>query len=165
MSNTLDAIGEQMSPKVVVKRSSHRIWRWIKSARDGVMGSGPDTYGQVAPRPDGLGDGGGQSAQSPEAMAALTQGNPLAAGIIAFGFGLLVGSLLPATEVERQATSAIADKVEPALDSAMQTASDLAQGVQDNVREAVRDVGQEIADQTQSLASDVQATVQPPDTS
>jgi len=156
MSNTLDAIGDQMSPQLMVKRSSHRIWRWIKSAREGVMGSGSDTYG--------LGNEGGQSAQSPEAVAAHIQGNPLAAGIIAFGFGLLVGSLLPSTEVERRAASAIADEVEPAIGSAMQAASDVAQGVQDKVGEALKDVGQEIADQTQSLGSDVQGNVQTPDT-
>ena len=149
MSNTLDAIGEQMSPKLMVRRSSHRMWHWLKSAREGVMGIGSETYGQVAQNMHGLGGGDGQSALSPAAVADRAQGNPLAAGIISFGFGLLVGSLLPATEVERRAASAIADQVEPAIGSAMQAASEVAQGVQSKLGEALNDVSQEIADKTE----------------
>jgi Protein of unknown function (DUF3618) len=150
MSNTLDAIGEQMSPRIMVKRSSHRIWHWFKSAPESVIEIGSGT--------DGLGEGDGQSTQSSDASAAHPQGNPLAAGIIAIGIGLLVGSLLPATEVERRAASAIADEVEPAISSAVLAASGVAQGVQGKLGEALN----QIVDQTQSLSSEVQETLKPP---
>ena len=54
-------------------------------------------------------------------MVGQNQGNPLAAGIIAFGVGSLVGSILRPTKVEQQGhLSATADKAEPANGAAMQ---------------------------------------------
>jgi len=150
MSATLDAIGDQVNPKRVVEGGTHRIRRWIESARDGIMGpSEVEGYGGKSREP-----GGPEAA----AMAAQSQGNPLAAGLITFGVGLLVGSLLPATKVEQQGLSVIADKAEPAIGAAVEAASELGHGLQQSAEQAasklgdvLTDAGHEVPDQTKDF--------------
>ena len=60
---------------------------------------------------------------APQAIQTQTQGNPLAAGLVAFGVGALAGTLLPTTRREEQAVA----QVQPALESA---AGELAEGAQ-----------------------------------
>jgi len=43
--------------------------------------------------------------QAPRRMRLKAQGNPLAAGVITFGLEMLVSSLIPSTEKEREAVS------------------------------------------------------------
>ena len=97
------------------------------------------------------------------------QGNPLAAGMVSFGVGLLVGSLLRPTKVEQQGLSAIADVAEPAIGAAMQAASELGHGVQKSTEDAAKkvgevltDAGQGLAGQTQESISETRKTIEPP---
>jgi hypothetical protein len=146
MSATLDVIGDRVNPTQMVKSGTRRLGQWVESARVGIMGS------------EGV---GGQAGES--------QGNPLAAGIIAFGVGLLVGSILRPTKVEQQGLSAIADMAEPALDVAIQAASDLGHGLQestghaaDKVGEVLTDATREIVDLTKDSTSEAPETEAPP---
>jgi hypothetical protein len=156
MSAALDAVGDRMSPKQVVKSTTHWLQKWIHLARDGIMGTVADAEGPAVERGDGLAGGPAQN------------GNPLAAGIIAFGMGLLVGSVLRPTKVEQQSLAAIADKAEPALDVAMQAASDLGHAIQKSTGEAVSelsevltDSGQEIVHQLSTPTSETTETIKP----
>jgi uncharacterized protein DUF3618 len=169
MSATLDGIGDQVSPKQVVTVGRRRFGRWMQSARDGIMGSVPDGEGQTGEGLEELGDGAGQSSQESGAVAG-SQGNPIAAGLIAFGVGLLAGSLLRPTKVEQKGLSAIADKAEPAIGAAIQAASELSHGlatsteqVANTVGGAITAVGQEIVEQTQASTAEAEGTVKPPD--
>jgi hypothetical protein len=80
-----------------------------------------------------IGGGGGQL--RPGAGAAACPGNPLAAGLIAFGAGWLVASLLPATEPEQQvawqARDLAAEKVGPVAQQLGQTGREAAQELRD----------------------------------
>jgi hypothetical protein len=152
MSATLGAIGDQVSPKRVVEGGTHRVRRWIESARDGIMGSASEVVEYGGQGGGELGQGGEPSAPGAKAMAAPNQGNPLAAGLITFGVGLLVGSLLPATKVEQQGLSAIADKAEPAIDTAVEAASGLGHGLQQSAEQAASQLGEVLADASHQIA-------------
>jgi hypothetical protein len=102
-------------------------------------------------------------------MAGQPEGHPLAAGVIVFGVGLLVGSLLPPTKVEQKGLSAIADKAEPAIDAAKQAASERGHGLQQSteqaagqLREALTDTGQELVDLTKPSTPQTAQTAEPP---
>jgi hypothetical protein len=160
MSATLDAIGER--PTQMVDSGKRRLAKWAESARLGIMGS-PEMERPAGQSADGLGDGVGQ------ATAGQPQGNPLAAGIIVFGVGLLVGSLLPATKVEQKGLSAVGDLAEPAIDAAKQAASELGQGLQKSTEHAasqlggvLADAGQEIVDLTKAASSEIAESAKPP---
>jgi Protein of unknown function (DUF3618) len=166
MSSAMDRVGDQMSPKQVLKGGTHRLSQWFQSARDGIMGTDSDLNAPGGQGTDGLGE-----AQGPHASGSVVgqnQGNPLAAGIIAFGVGLLVGSVLRPTKVEQQGLSAIADKAEPPIEAAMQAASELGHGVEDATEQAaselgdvLKDAGQEIVDKTQASTSGAPERVKP----
>ena len=55
-------------------------------------------------------------------MKRRAQGNPLAAGMIAFGLGMLVSSLIPSTEKEREAVSQLQENLEPVKEKASEVA-------------------------------------------
>jgi Protein of unknown function (DUF3618) len=180
MSATLNVIGDQVSPEHVVTVGKQRFRQWMQSARDGIMGSVPDEEGQASEDPQGLGSGVGVSGvgvsgQAPgndhgPAAGVGSQGNPIAAGLIAFGVGLLAGSVLRATKAEQKGLAVIADKTEPAIDAAMQAASELSHGlttsteqIANKVGGAITEVGQEIVDQTQAATSQPEGAVKPSD--
>jgi hypothetical protein len=163
MSATLDAIGGR--PTQMVDRGRQRVGKWVQSARLGIMGT-PDMEGPDGQAADRVGDGVGAG---PGAIAGQPQGNPLAAGLIVFGAGLLVGSLLPSTKVERKGLSAVSDLAEPAIESAKQAASELGHGLQKSTAQAagelggvLSDAGQEIVDLTKAATSHTEGTAEPP---
>jgi hypothetical protein len=69
------------------------------------------------------------------------QGNPLAAGLIAFGAGWLVSSLLPASRREQQLAEQARDKAtelgQPLAEAAKQAATEVKNNLQEPARQAV----------------------------
>ena len=109
--------------------------------------------------------------QAPDAIIRQTQGNPLAAGLIAFGVGWLVSSLLPATEKERQlaqqAETAVKENKDALLAPAKQVAQEIgdelkpaAQQAVQEVKSTAQDAAQTVKDEGQSAAQDVQSQAQ-----
>jgi len=103
--------------------------------------------------------------QAPEAMRRQTQGNPLAAGLIAFGAGLLTASLIPASEAERRAgerlqeeAGGLMDRVrEPLAESGRQLKDDVSGSVRqaaDQVKETARDAARTTAEESKGAARD-----------
>ena len=58
---------------------------------------------------------------SPEVVRQQTQGNPLMAGAIAFGVGVLTASVFKPTEIEKQAAGQLMDKAEPLTEELKET--------------------------------------------
>ena len=57
-------------------------------------------------------------------MRSKARGNPLAAGLIAFGIGYLISSAIPSTEKEQEAASRLQEKAAPLTDKVREAASD-----------------------------------------
>jgi gas vesicle protein len=109
--------------------------------------------------------------QAPEAITRQAQGNPLAAGLIAFGVGWLVSSLLPASEKETQLASQAESAVREHKDQLVQPAKQVAQEMGEQLRPAAQqaveevkataqDAAQTVKDEGQSAAQDVQGQAQ-----
>jgi hypothetical protein len=105
---------------------------------------------------------------APQAARRQTRGNPLAAGLIAFGAGWLVSSLLPASRQEQQlaqqATEKAADLGRPVADAARQAAMEVKDNLQEPAQQAVESVkdtashaGRAVVDEGRSAAEDAQA--------
>ena len=88
---------------------------------------------------------------APGAVARKAQGSPIAAGLIAFGAGLLVSSLLPASRVEQQAAEKIKDTAQPMVDDLTDTAKEIAGNLKEPAQQAMEEV--------KSTATDAAATV------
>lgn len=84
-----------------------------------------------------------------------TEGNPLAAGLVAFGIGWLVSSLLPASEAETQvaqrAGELAGEHSGPVREEAKQAASEVGQSLQEHAQDAA----QQVKERTQEAAGTV----------
>ena len=106
--------------------------------------------------------------QAPQAIRQQARGNPLATGLIAFGAGWLISSLLPASRREQeladQAKQVAQEKVQPvAQQVANQVKDNLrepAQQAVESVKSTAQDAGQTVAEQGRSAAQDVQGRAQ-----
>lgn len=68
---------------------------------------------------------------APDKIRQQTRGNPMAAGLIAFGGGLLLATILPKTRTEHD----IARRLEPTMSNAMSEARDAGRDVMEDVKE------------------------------
>jgi gas vesicle protein len=167
---TLDELGDRVSPRKVVHRRTQRVKDKIGSIRDSVMGTVSSAEDSVQSGAHAVAEQASSAAgavvqearQAPEQVLHTTQGNPLAAGLVAFGVGMVVASLIPPSEPERRAATAVTERLEPLKDQALELGSEMKDAVQGAAREAVdevkttaRDAAGEVGDAAQSAASDI----------
>ncbi len=77
---------------------------------------------------------------APQKVVQQTQGNPIAAGVIAFGVGLLAASLIPPTEFEKRAGQQIKENSGDLTDKVKETAMEMKDDLTGTVQEAVGQV-------------------------
>src|SRR5579875_1569094 len=125
LSTNVDRLTDKVSPAAVVGRRVDRIKGSASSLRDKVMGAMPDA-GSVQ---SAAGSASEAAGNAPQLLRQQAQGSPLAAGLIAFGVGMLVSALIPPSQAEQQ----LAARAEDA-------AKDKAQELRGPVQERVQDV-------------------------
>jgi len=133
----------------------------MKNAVMGGASDAADTGQQVA------GSIGDAVTDAPNAVARKAQGSPIAAGMIAFGAGLLVSSLLPASRVEQQAAEKVKDTAQPMVDDLTDTAKEIAGNLQEpaqhaleEVKSTATDAAVTVKDEATSAADDVKSQAQ-----
>jgi uncharacterized protein YjbJ (UPF0337 family) len=131
----------------------------IRGSVSAAGGQAQDLTGRAS---DAASSAADQLREAPEALRENVQGNPLAAGLIAFGGGLLLGSILPPTAAEKRMASSMAENLEPVVGQAMGAAEELKSGMQETVRDAAEEVkehakgaAQEIKEEARGAAQDV----------
>jgi ElaB/YqjD/DUF883 family membrane-anchored ribosome-binding protein len=107
-----------------------------------------------------LHDAGEAISDAPHQLAVKAQGNPLAAGLIAFGAGLLVGSLFPASQKEREAAEAVKSAAEPMTSQLTEAAKDVAQGLREPAQEAMENVKESAMDAREHVMEEGQTAMQ-----
>ena len=166
----VDALADKVSPSHIVDRQTAKVKdsvrRGVAGVKDRIMGAADevaDTRQQFAA---GVGDTVSGAAEAigegPHQLAVKTQGNPLAAGLIAFGAGMLISSLIPASQKEREAAQAVKSAAEPLAgkigEAAQEVAHNLqepAQSAMESVRATASEAADHIKDESQSAAGDV----------
>jgi len=154
MAYDVDRLAEHTSPTRVARRRWEGVKGRARSVTDRVMGARDSARDSVQGAASSAGDKVQDSAhgvaatvrEAPQTVARQTSGNPLAAGIIAFGVGLLAASLLPETDAEKRAGSAVAEHTGDLTDKAKQTARDLAGDLGEQARDAAQSVQQTARD-------------------
>lgn len=156
----MDQLNDAVSPKAVISTQVDKVKHGAAAIKDRLMGA-PDSEAAKSKVADLAGTAQdttsaaaaklSEAARSaPDTVRARTQGNPLAAGVVAVGVGWLLSSLAPATSAEKHAAQQLesnADSVlDPLADSAktiagnlQQPAQDAATGVQNAAGDAVSD--------------------------
>lgn len=93
---------------------------------------------------------GDRLGEAPQVMRRQTQGNPLALGLVTFGAGVLVASLLPESQKEQQ----LARQAEPQMQKAVEGGKGVAADVAADLREAAQGSAEELK---QTAAQEAQA--------
>jgi ElaB/YqjD/DUF883 family membrane-anchored ribosome-binding protein len=149
LGETLDAIGDRVSPGRIVERRKNKVVNGLSSVRDRVMGTASDAGHSVG---DTAGSAVDTIKGAPDTVVHQTQGNPLVAGGIAFGVGVLLASVFPATAKEQQVAGQLMEKAEPLAEDLKQTGQQMAEHMKEPAREAVESVKQAATEGQQAVA-------------
>lgn len=160
MGATIDEIQDRVSPQRVVAERKQRVRDRWESVRSRVMGSTPSPGNStgsatIADVKEGV-------QQAPEQVRQQTEGNPLVAGALAFGAGVLAASLLPPSKAEQAAASALQERAEPLKQEAKEAASDISSTVTASAQQAKEDLAEQakesadlVKDKAQSHSQDL----------
>lgn len=130
---TMVAIEEHVSPRAMVqRRRSAMAERW-SAMREAVMGKAHDVSSTAA----------GAAHEAPSAAVQQAQGNPLVAGLVAFGAGLLAATVLPTSRTEEQAATKLAERAQPLAEEAKQVAGEVASSVREEGAQHAEQLRQE----------------------
>jgi Protein of unknown function (DUF3618) len=191
LSDDVDDLAESVKPKSVARRQVDKVKDAVGGVKDRVMGSDDDDYdtgamGTVSDKAyaardtvadkayaakdtvsEKASDAADAVREAPATLKRKAQGNPLAAGVVAFGLGMLVSSLIPSSEKERQAVSTLQENLEPVKEKATEVARDVGEGLKPSAQEAadsVKSTAQEgvesVKQEGQSAAQDVKGQAQ-----
>jgi len=143
LSRDVDALTEKVSPARVVERRVDRAKGAVGSVKEKVMGSASTDGGALGSATDKASSVtstvGDAATSAPTVARQRTQGNPLAAGLIAFGAGMLISSLLPASEKEKQAASVVKDKASEHSDTLTAPLKEAAGSAKENLHGPAQD--------------------------
>jgi hypothetical protein len=146
LSANVDALTHRASPRRAAAAPVNRARGRLARAVEKVMGTahqaretGSQRATDAAHQTAGALSSAGQHARAlPETSKEQTQGNPLAAGLIAFGAGLLVSSLIPPSNKEQQMAGRLKQQAQEHSGQLGQQASGLAHQARDNMREPLQ---------------------------
>jgi len=138
LSSDVDALTDKVSPSQVAQRQADKVRSAVGGVRDRVMGSASDAKDAAGEAASGVASSvGGAASNLPHAATEKTRGNPLAAGLIAFGAGWLVSSLLPSSRPEQRLAQSAKEQAAPVVQQAKDAAQDLAGSLKEPAQDAV----------------------------
>jgi Protein of unknown function (DUF3618) len=174
LSADIDALADKVSPQRIVERRVQRTRSAMTTVRDRVMGTTAEQASSmtgavgsatatakdsVASARDSVAEKASSAADAvgsvPGQARRAARGNPLAAGLIAFGAGWLLSSLLPATEPEQRAAAQVKDL---AVEKGRPVAEQLGQAGQEAAQE-LRESAQQRAQSVKETAAGAASTV------
>ncbi|GAA4105640.1 DUF3618 domain-containing protein [Enteractinococcus coprophilus] len=175
LGQDVDALAEKVDPTKVVERQKDRVRDRVRNVRESIMGTPDEDAGsdsgalqQAGERAQDMAHQAGEAVQTlPDKISSGTRGNPLAAGLIAFGAGWLAASLIPASRTEQDAAEKVKDRAQPLVDEAKSVAQEAgehlkpqaqqaAQAVKDTASQSVQNVKEEGQSHAQDLKDDSQ---------
>ena len=176
LAHDVDRLADKTSPSRVAQRRWATTKAKVRGMTDRVMGAAHDGGGTVKDKTSGAldtvkdktsgaldtvkdtaGDVAGQIQQAPVTVRRQAQGNPIAVGLVAFGAGMLAGSLLPATNLEKRAGRQVREHADELMEPVRQPLAETAQDLGDSAKEAaasVRDTAKDAARTTAESAKD-----------
>lgn len=142
MDRTLDDIGDRAGPG----RLTERLKGAVSNTKDTVMGTAGDARSSMADSAGGATD----------SVKRQSQGNPIAAGLVAFGAGLLAGSVMPESRTENKLAREVQSKAQGPLREQVEQS---ARAVSDQVGERASEAKDHIAEEGRHAKDEVSSDV------
>ena len=131
LGETIDAVEDRVSPRRMAARGKERVRRRMHNAKEKVMGSVDVDSQQVEDQ---------------------IKGNPIAAGLIAFGAGALVASLLPADRSAKEAAGKLAEKAQPMVEDAKAELKEVGGDIGKSAGESAKESAHRLQDEAKTSA-------------
>jgi len=170
LASNVDQLADRTSPSRIAQRSWSRVTDKVHSLSESVMGAPSSAAGSVKQMAGDAGDKIGDLAsdaadkvrEAPQLAAQGTRGNPLAAGLIAFGAGLLAAAMIPESEAERRITRKLADSelVEQVRQPLAESASQVGQDLTEDIKESGEQVAQSAKEHASAAVEEAKSTAQ-----
>ena len=170
LSRDIDELTDKVSPARVVDRRKAAARNRLGSVKEKLMGSASNAGGSVSgAASNATGTVSDTASSALDSVGSRAQGNPLAAGLVAFGAGMLISALIPASQKEaelaKSAVDAAKEHGQPVLDEAKsvgqqmgqdlkESAADSAQQVKASAQESVENVKQEGQSSAETVKQD-----------
>ena len=184
MASDIDALQDRVSPSAIVQRRKDAARSRVVGLKDRIMGTAHDvgsgTSAKASSATSSVTDGvsGAAHGVADRAQGAVgtaqdqIQGSPLAAGLIAFGAGVVIAGLIPASQKEAQLASTVVDTVKdqgaPLLDEAKSVGQQMGQDLKETAADAAAQVkdtaagsADRLKDEGRSSAESVRSEAQP----
>jgi ElaB/YqjD/DUF883 family membrane-anchored ribosome-binding protein len=185
LGTNVDAVADKVTPSNVVHRQTDKVKDAVSGVKERIMGAADSTTTRVQDKVHSgaghtsgalhstgdtlhdakdnvsakLSDAGTAISHTPDQVKTKTQGNPLAAGLIAFGAGMLVSSLIPASQKEREAAQQLKTAAEPLATQVTDAAKDMVHDLKEPAQEAMENVKATAADGVQNVKAEGQGAV------
>jgi uncharacterized protein YjbJ (UPF0337 family) len=171
MTSDVDALQDRVSPSAIVDRRKQAARSRMLGVRDKVMGTahsaGTSASGTAGSAKDSaagaVGSVKGTAHDTVSTAQDKVQGAPLAAGLVAFGAGMIVSALIPASEKEAVAAGHAVDAAkehgQPVVDQAKSVAQDVAGNVKETAAQAAQEVKESASQSAGKVASEGQSGV------
>lgn len=167
LSSNVNALTSKVSPRRVAGQRADRARGALRNVKDKIMGTASQagqTSRAKASAASRQMSSAGSAARMPRER---TEGNPLATGLIAFGVGVIVSSLLPPTRQEQQVAGQARGKAAQRSGQVKQQAREAATDVRNDLRQPAKQAAASVAstaahgasalrEQSRSAAHDVQ---------
>jgi len=152
LSSDVDALARKASPGRMLRDRRDRATGGVRRLRDRVMGTVAEAGDATGRASSAVGDA---ATQAPAKIRETAEGNPLAAGLVAFGLGWLVSSLLPASRTEQRVAEQIKDVAAEHGEDVKREVGAVAGELREHLQEPAADA----VDSVRSTASDAARTV------
>ena len=186
LSANVNALTERLTPSHAVARRVDRTRQTLTNVKDKILGTAEDAVSTVGDSASSAASATADRASSmvssavdtvssaassaaetvgaaPQAARRKAQGNPLAAGLIAFGCGWLAASLIQTSrqerELARQAKDRLGKQVQPMAQQVKQAASEVADNLREPAQQAAESIKSMGRDATSAITSEGRAAM------
>jgi hypothetical protein len=162
LTRDIDELSDKVSPGRVLQRRKEAARNRFGALRDKVMGSASGETG-AGDRLATAGQSVGSSATGAvDTLQEKAEGNPLAAGLLAFGAGMVLSALLPASDKEAQAASRAIDaaKEHGVVDEAKSVGQDVAQDLKESAKQSAQDVAESAKQSAETVKQEGRSPVE-----
>lgn len=154
LSRDVDALYDKVSPSRVVERRKTAMRHKLSSMKESVMGTAHDATGSAQGAAQGAADSVQHTAAAGvHAVERRTEGSPIGAGLVAFGAGMVISALIPASKKEAELAGRVTEaaKDSPLVDEAKAAGQEMAHHLKDSATEAAQEVKASAQDSAEHL--------------
>jgi vacuolar-type H+-ATPase subunit H len=151
----LDELEDKVSPSAVVERKKEAARSRVLGVKERALGTARSAGDSAGGLTDTV---SGKASDAADTAKEQYVGAPIAAGIAAFGLGMVIAALVPASRAEQKAAQQVKDTVQeqaqPLVQDAKQAASEVGQQLKDSATESAQQVKQAGTDAAANVADE-----------